>query len=85
MEFGSGIVSTEPPIDICLGVIAFPLQGFDLPAEGYLVGDTLFETAASQDAKLDLRHIKPAAVVGGMVELQSFHDAAGLGWGKRLI
>ncbi len=85
MQFGPCILSTEPPIDSGFSSIALPLQGFDFPEEGALIGDTPLEATASQDTELDLRHIEPTAVLGSMVELQPFHDAPGLSGRKCLV
>ena len=56
MEFRTGILGVEPPVDGGSGSIAFLLQGLDFPAKGRLVGDPPPEAGASQDTKLDLRH-----------------------------
>ena len=37
MEFGSGILGSETPVDDRLGFIAFLLEGLYLPAETVLV------------------------------------------------
>ena len=56
MEFSSGILGGEAPLDDGTGLIAFPLQSLDFPAEGFLVGQPLPETVAGEDTELDLRH-----------------------------
>lgn len=56
MEFGAGVLGSEPPTDGGLSCIAFLLQGCDFLAEGCLVGDAFLEIAANQDAKLDFCH-----------------------------
>ena len=85
MEFLAGVLGSKPPVDGGLGGIALPLQGLDFPAESGLVGDTLTEAGASQNAKLDLRHVQPTTVLGCVVKLQPFHDAPGLSSGESLI
>ena len=85
MEFDSGILSTEPPIDSGLSGVAFPLQDLDFPAKGSFVWNPSPEAGASQDAELDLRHVEPTTVLGRMVELQPFYDAPGFGSGKCLV
>ena len=39
-----------------MGLILLPLQGMDLTAEGFHVGEPLPQTAAGEDAELDFRH-----------------------------
>ena len=56
MEFGSGVLGVEPPVDGGSGGVSLRDQGLDLPPEGRFVGDALLEAAARQDAELDLRH-----------------------------
>ena len=67
MEFGPGILGGELPVDDCLGLIAFLLQGMHPPAEAVLVGVPLSETAAGYDAEFNLRHIQPAAMLGCVI------------------
>ena len=67
MELGSGVLNVEAPVDAGWSVVPLQFQGLDLPAEGRLVGETLPEAAAGEDAELDLRHIEPTAVLGGVV------------------
>ena len=70
MEFGSGVLDAEVPVDSGLSLVSFLFQNVNLPAEGLLVGDALFEAAAGEDTEFDLRHIQPASMLGGVVELQ---------------
>ena len=70
MEFGSGILDAEAPVDAGLSFVSLQFQGVDLPAEGFLVRETLPEATAGEDAELDLRHIQPAAMLGSVVKLQ---------------
>ena len=56
MEFGSGVLYAEVPVNQGLGLIPFLCQGPDLPAEGFLIGETLPEATAGEDTELDLRH-----------------------------
>ena len=56
MEFGSGVQYAEAPVDAGLSLVSLLLQGLDLPAERFLVRETLPEAAAGEDAELDLRH-----------------------------
>ena len=80
MEFGSGILGSEPPMDGSLGGIMLPFQGLYSPSESGVIGGTPPEAGASQHAELDLRHFRPTLVLGCVVELQPFHpDFIGAG------
>ena len=70
MELGSGVLDAETPVDAGLSFVALLFQGLDLAAEGFLIGDALFEAAAGEDTEFDLRHVEPASMLGGVVELQ---------------
>ena len=41
MELGAGIEDVEAPVDAGLSLVPLQFQGMDLPAEGFLVGETL--------------------------------------------
>ncbi len=41
MELGAGIKNVEAPVDAGFSFVPLPFQGLDLPAEGFLVGETL--------------------------------------------
>ena len=56
MELGSGVLDAETPVDSGLSFVALLFQGLDLAAEGFLIGDALFEAAAGEDTEFDLRH-----------------------------
>ena len=56
MEFGSGVLDAEAPVDAGLSFVSLQFQGVDLPAEGFLVREALLEATAGEDAELDLRH-----------------------------
>ena len=71
MELGSGAQYAEAPIDAGLSLVSFQFQGLDLPAERFLVRETLPEAAAGDNTELDLRHIQPTAMLGRVVKLQT--------------
>ena len=68
MEFGSGVLDAEAPVDVGLSFVPLQFQSADLPAEGFLVWQTLPAATAGEDAELDLRHIEPTAVLGRVVD-----------------
>ena len=56
MEFSSGVLDAETPVDAGLSLISLQFQGVYFPAEGCLVRETLPEATAGEDTELDLRH-----------------------------
>ena len=78
MEFSSGVLGGEAPLDDRVGFIAFPVQSLDFPAEGFLVAQPLPQTVAGENAELDLRHIQPTPVLGREMELQPLGNTPGL-------
>ena len=84
MEFGSGLLDAKSPVDAGLSLVSFLFQGLDLPAEGFLVWETLPQVAAGEDAELDLRHIQPIAMFRRVVKLQPFRVDSGKGQDRTL-
>ena len=85
MEFGSGVLDAEAPVDAGLSFVSFQFQGVNLLAEGFLVRETLPEATAGEDAELDFRHIESTAVLGSVVKLQPLGDAPRLRRRERLV
>ncbi len=85
MEFRPSILGVEAPMDRGSGGVSLPLQGLNFSAEGSLIGDTPPQARSGQDAELDLRHVEPTAVFGGVVELQPLYDTPGLRGRKGLV
>ena len=82
MEFDPGVVGSEAPVDRDARGVAPGLVGRDGTTQGVGIGVSPFETSAAQRAELDLRHVQPTGVFGGVMKLQAFHNAASLGGGK---
>ena len=81
MQFGSGVLGVEAPVDGGSGVVALHDQSVYFPPQGLLAGEPLLQTGAGQYAELDLRHVQPTPVPGGVVELQSPGNPPGfLSW-----
>ena len=85
MEFGSGVLDAEAPSDAGLTLVSLQFKGLHLPAEGILIGDALSEAVAREDTELDLSHIEPATMLGGVVKLQPPRDAPRLRRRKGLV
>ena len=66
MEFGAGIEDIEAPVDAGFSLVPLQFQGLDFPTKGFLIGETLSEATAGDDAEFDLRHIQPTAMLGGL-------------------
>ena len=75
MQFGSGVLGGEPPVDGGLCRIALDLIGVDGSLQGSLVGITPLETGPGQHAELNLRHVQPTGVFGCVVKFQPPGDA----------
>ena len=56
MEFLSGVLDAEAPVDADLSLVSLQFQGVDFRVEGCLVRETLPEATAGEDAELNLRH-----------------------------
>ena len=56
MEFGSGVLDAEAPVDAGLSFVSLYFQSVDLLAEGFLIRQTLPEATAGENAELDFRH-----------------------------
>ena len=85
MEFGSGVVGAEPPVDGDGRCVALSLVGGDLALQGVGVGISPLEAGATQRAEFDLRHVEPAGVFGRVVKLEPLHDAPGLSSREGLV
>ena len=55
MEFGSGFQDAKTLGDAGLGPVPFQFQGMDLPAEGFLIRETLPEATAMLGAGVSLQ------------------------------
>ena len=75
----------EPPVYGGSGGVALGLISADVPLQGFFVGVTSLEAGSGQHAELDLRHVQPATVLGGVVELQALGDPPGFGGREGLI
>lgn len=82
MEFGSGILGAEAPVDGGLGEVAPDLIGVDGPSQCQVVAVASAEAVSGQYAEFDFRHVEPTGVFGGVVKLQTFRDASGLSGGE---
>ena len=59
MEFSSGDLGIELPVDGGSGSVTLRDQGLDFPPQGCLVRESLLQAGAGQDTELDLRPRPP--------------------------
>jgi len=76
-HFGAGFVGCEHPFDAGAFGITLSFPGGDFATEPFCVVDSAIQALAAQDADLDLDHVEPACVLGGVVELQPPQNAPG--------
>ena len=65
--------------------IALCLQGLDAPVQGLEVPNGSREAAPLKDADLDLGHVEPTAMLGGVMHLEAAGDPTGFGGRVHLI
>ena len=65
--------------------ISLSFPSGDFAAQSLGVVDPASEALSPQDADLDLNHVEPACVLGGVVELDPPQDPPGFGGRERLI
>src|SRR5215207_3314422 len=69
LELDAGVLGGEPPVDTTTGPVARHLPGCDLLLRGRLVGQAAVQALLGQHGQLELGHVQPAAVLGGVVDL----------------
>jgi hypothetical protein len=78
-------MGSKAPVNGGTGGVALLFQGLDSAAQDQVVGISASEAPAADDTELDLGHVEPASMLGGVVELQALDQLPGLGWGKGLV
>src|SRR5258707_3953792 len=84
-HFGAGFVGCEHPIDAGAGGVSLSFPGVDFAAEPVWVVDSAVQALAAEYADLDLDHVEPTGVLGGVVELQAAPNSPGFGACERLM
>jgi Voltage gated chloride channel len=69
LELDAGVLGGEAPVDPATGPVARRLPGCDLPFQGRLVAQAAVQALLGQHGQLDLGHVQPAAMLGGVVQL----------------
>src|SRR5829696_6462030 len=85
LELDPRLLCAEAPVyGTLVGVtLGFPRTHF--LGKRLLVGDAPIQTLASEHRELDLGHVQPRAVLGGVVDLQPFQQTPSFTRGERLI
>src|SRR5215207_7403325 len=84
-HLAAGFVGCEHPLDASAGRVSLPLPCADLAIEFLWMVDSTVEALAAQHPDLDLDHVEPAGVLGGVVELEAAQDAPGFGRIESLV
>src|SRR5215472_1801447 len=79
LELDSGVRGREAPVDPAARSVARQLPRRDLPLHGCPVGQPAVQALPGQRGKLNLGHVQPAAVLGGVVQFQPAGQSPGLG------
>src|SRR6266511_6098127 len=68
LELDPGILGRETPVHPTTSSVAGRLPRRDLPLQGRPVGQAAVQALPGQHGKLDLGHVQPAAMLGGVVQ-----------------
>ena len=85
VSFGAGFVGCEHPFDAGAGGVSLSLPCGDFADKALGVVDSAVQALAAEHADLDLDHIEPTGVLGGVVELQAAQNSPGFGGRECLI
>src|SRR5574342_687407 len=85
LEFDTCVDCCEAPLDS-----GFTRISFCFPSPGFVfqschTGDVPIQTLTAEDTELDFGHIKPTAVLGCEMELQTIQDAFGFSGHKHFV
>src|SRR5271156_4360627 len=84
-HFDAGLVCCEHPFDAGAGGVSLSLPCADFADEPLGVVYSTVEALAAQHPDLDLDHVEPTGVLGGVVELQAAQNSPGFGRSECLI
>ena len=71
------VLSSEFPLDSASKGISCELPDIDFALERPRIGNASIQALTAEDADLDLRHVQPARVLGGVVELDPAQQRGG--------
>src|SRR5580704_10364245 len=84
-HFGAGFFGCEHPFDACAGGVPLFLPCGDFADEAVGVVDSAIQALATEHTDLNLNHVEPAGMLGGVVELQAAQNSPGFGGRECLI
>src|SRR5712691_10448833 len=85
LELDPGVLGRKAPVDATTRSVACRPPRCDLPLQRRPIGQAAVQALPGEHGKLDLGHVQPAAMLGGVVQLQPIGQPLGLGWLERLI
>jgi len=85
LELDPRLVAGEAPVYGAFGCVALAFPRTHFLGKRFLVGDAPIQALASQKRELDLGHVQPRAVLGGVMNLQLTSDTPRLGRDERFI
>src|SRR5215213_9559390 len=85
LELDTSIAGREAPVDARSSCISRRDPGRHLPLHGAPVTEAAIQALPLQRTQLDLGHVQPTAMLGGVVDLQPVSQALGLGWREGLV
>src|SRR5688572_655349 len=73
------ILRAKLPVNGCTDLVTLPFKGLNLLSECGFISYSAVKTHPTEYAQLYLRHVKPTAMLGGVVELQPLGNSPSLG------
>ena len=85
MQFDARLLRRELPVDRAVLSVPLSNQCLHPRVQGGHVAHRARQAAPLNDAALDLRHIQPTSMLGGVMGLQLAQDAPGPLWWEGLV
>ena len=85
MKLGAGVVGGEAPLDGGVRRVAFLFQRPGFTGERVGITDAPIPTFPAEHAQFQFGHVEPTAMLGRVVKLQAFENAAGFGRRKGFV
>ena len=85
MEFGAGNLCAKAPVHAGSGGGAPDEVGVDSAGWGVIVSSEVTMNTGGQNAELEFGYVEPTGELGGVVKLETIHDAPDFSGGKGLV
>ena len=85
VEFDTGFFQGELPFHRCLGRIPLGHASGEVGGEFLQGGDALVQALAGDGREFKLDHVEPGGILGGVMDLETGRQRAGLGRGQVLV